>query len=135
MTELLINQPFGKIVINENGGFSNFQITGNVLVSRRTWILLLSVQNPVTSINELNTSGAIILSPNPASEYFQIEKIDGSFENVTVRIFSSDGKLVYQNMVTTDRFDINTSGWQKGVYFVHLLNGNENIVEKLVLER
>ena len=45
ITELYNNEPMGTITLNSDGGFSNWQISNEILSSRETWILLLSVDN------------------------------------------------------------------------------------------
>lgn len=135
VTELLGNQAFGKITINAQGGFSNLQISGQNLAGRGTWILLLSVNNPLSSTFETESSGKIRLSPNPAQDYFQIERTDGVSENAQIQVFSADGRLVYLAQMTSDKMQIKTANWQQGVYFVQLSDGEENWVERLILKK
>jgi hypothetical protein len=135
VTELLGNQPFGKITINDQGGFSDIQISGHTLVGRGSWILLISAENPITSIDETQPKSKIHLTPNPAKDYFQIERADGNIESMQIQVFSADGKLVYKNLMSSDKLQIETSGWQSGIYFVHLSYGSEYVVKLLVLEK
>jgi len=135
VTELLGNQAFGKITIHAQGGFSNLQISGQNLAGRGTWILLLSVNNPLSSTFETESPDKIRLSPNPAQDYFQIERTDGIFENTQIRVYSADGQLVYRDLMTSDKMQIKTAHWQQGVYFVQISDGGENVVERLVLKK
>ncbi len=135
ITELLGNQAFGQITINAEGGFSNLQIPGQTLGGRGTWILLLSVENPISGIHETESSGKMHLSPNPAQDYFKIERTDGITENVRILVFSADGRLVNQQWMSSDKLEITTVNWQSGIYFVHLSDGKEHFVERLILHK
>ena len=135
MTELLSNQAFGQITVNAQGGFSNLQVSGQSLGSRGAWILLLSAENPVTGTVETEISGTFRLNPNPAQDHFQIERSEGFSENVQIRVFSADGRLVYRQPMSSDKMNIKTADWQSGVYFVQMSDGKENAVERLVLKK
>lgn len=135
ITELLGNQPFGKITINAQGGFSNIQISGQNLAGRGTWILLLSTENPLSNIFETESFGKIRLSPNPAQDYFQMESSSRVPENAQIRVFAADGRLVWQGLMTSDKMQIKTAHWQQGVYFVQISDGIENVVKRLVLNK
>lgn len=37
--------------------------------------------------------------------------------------------------MAADNMQINTAQWQTGVYFVQLSDGQENVVERLILEK
>jgi hypothetical protein len=135
ITELLSNQAFGQITINTQGGFSNLQISGQNLGSRGTWILLLSAENPITGTVETETPGKIRLTPNPAQDQFQIERSAGFSENVQIRVFSADGRIVFEQAMLSDKMQVKTAGWQSGVYFVHMSDGKAQWVERLVLKK
>lgn len=133
ITELLQNQAFGKITINAEGGFSNLQITGQSLAGRGAWMLLLSTNNPISNTLNPDDSGKIRLTPNPAQGYFQVERTAGFTENAQLRVYAADGRLVFQQWMTTDQMQINTANWRAGVYFVQISDGRETVLERLIL--
>lgn len=135
ITGLLENQAFGTVTINSEGGFSNLQISGQNLGSRSAWILLLSPVNPISSTFEPGSSGKYRLSPNPAQDNFRIERTEGISENVQIRLFSADGNLVFQQLMSSDKIQINTADWPAGVYFVQMLDTKKSVVELLVLKK
>ena len=135
ITELLGNQPFGQITINAQGGFSNLQISGQHLASRGSWILLLSTDNPVSGTLETASAGTIRLTPNPARDHFQIERTAGGADQAQIRVFAADGRLVHQQLMSSDQMQIKTAHWQAGVYFVHLSDGKAPVVERLMLHK
>ena len=133
ITDLWSNQAIGKIVINAQGGFSNFQLAGQTLGSRGSWILLITKENPVTSVFEAESACTVHLTPNPAQNYVRIEHNENTHKNAQVRVFSADGRLVYQQLMSSNQLEIQTSTWHSGVYVVQLSNGKENIVKRLIL--
>lgn len=135
VTELLGNQAFGQITIDAQGGFSDFQISGQSLAARGTWILLLSVENPVSGTVETASSGKIRLNPNPAQDYFRIERTGNISGNAQIRVFAADGRMVHQHSMSSDNIQITTADWKAGVYFVEMTDGKEHVVERLVLEK
>ena len=133
ITELLKQEPFGKVTINDQGGFDNLQITGQSLTGRQTWILLLSVNDPTTGTTTVSVNRHFAITPNPAQDYFQIDMNDRLNGNMQVRIFSADNKLVHTDMMVSGKILIHTDRWPEGVYFIQLTNGKEHIVERLVI--
>lgn len=135
ITELMKNEAFGKVTINALGGFSDLQISDQSLASRQSWILLLSVEDPTTGTTEIFSNAKILLTPNPAQDYFQIDFTDNFEGNMQVSIFSADSKLIYTDIISSATTPIDTDTWGDGVYFIHLTNGREYLVERLVVVR
>jgi hypothetical protein len=135
ITELLSNQAFGQITINDQGGFSDLQISGQQLAGLGTWILLFSEDNPITGIIEPETKSNYRLTPNPAKEYIQIECVDGIYHDADIHVYSSDGKLMHHQGMNADKIQINVSGWLPGVYFIQVVDDKKNIVERLVFNK
>lgn len=52
-----------------------------------------------------------------------------------IRVFSTDGRLVHQQLMTSVKTQVRTAGWKAGLYFVQMSDGKENVVERLVLEK
>lgn len=134
LTELLGQQAFGKVTINAGGGFSDLQISGQTLSGRGNWIILVSVENPITSTVETQLSGRMRLTPNPAQDYFTIERTDGVFENRHIRVFSADGRFICRHLMSSDKLQITTADWHAGVYLIHISDGKETFVERLILQ-
>lgn len=135
VTELLGNQAFGKITVDTQGGFSNFQISGQTLGSRGTWVLLLSTGNPLTSTVETEKVGNIRLTPNPAQDYVLVEKPEGFSAQTQVRVFAADGRLVLQQLMPSEKIQIQTAPWEAGVYSVQVLDGKAMVEERLVVQK
>ena len=129
VTDLLENQPFGKIVINEDGGFNEWQSTSESIGGRESWILLLSLTNPVTSIEDPKNVISIQVMPNPAHDSFEItlNDIDGAH---SIQIYNAAGVLIHQQMNVEERLSIDTSSWAAGMYIVQILNAKGKMLGK-----
>ena len=97
--------------------------------------MFLSAENPITSTVETEIPGTIRLTPNPAADGFQIDRSEGFSENAQVRVFSADGRMVFEQAMSSDKMLIKTAGWKDGVYFVHMSDGKAQWVERLVLKK
>ena len=88
-----------------------------------------SIQNTANTFKEYTTS----LSPNPANTYVNIIA-DQPFK--AIKIFSSDGKLVFQQDNIRDiRTEVQVSNWAAGMYLIYYFFEDGMEIEKLVLGR
>ena len=77
---------------------------------------------------------SIDLYPNPASDYTLVESTTGA-RNGQVKVIDINGKVVAdlaQDASTPVRIDL--SNFDRGVYFVKYINGDENTVKRLVVK-
>ena len=72
-------------------------------------------------------SDEVSIHPNPASSVAIIQALAGS----TVTIFRSDGSRMVEFQTDTDRFPLEVTGWENGLYFVRTASGNRQGVLKL----
>ncbi len=59
----------------------------------------------------------VSIYPNPASDYLIMEQLNGSS---TVKIFTLDGRLVYNNQQENSYLKIDVNGWSKGMYLIEI---------------
>jgi glucose/arabinose dehydrogenase len=79
-------------------------------------------------------SSMVTLYPNPAKNYFTVERKDNLGE-ATLRMFSTDGKLVREmNILPDARQDITISDLKKGLYLITIENEKGIIRKKLMIE-
>jgi hypothetical protein len=72
--------------------------------------------------------------PNPAATELRIKNAELRIEKV--EIYNAFGEKVFSKSATgTKQVTIDVSGFSRGVYFVHLLNGKEQIVKKVAVQR
>lgn len=97
------------------------------------------------------SSKSLNIYPNPAISEITIEikddsKVDDTSDDVAVKeqmteeeymvtIYDNLGILVYSNRYSNiNEIKINTSGWQEGIYYVTLINGNEKYTGSFIIE-
>ena len=83
------------------------------------------------SVNKLETVNSISIYPNPTSDFLTISNL---LPNTVLSIVSIDGKNVYQNKNNTDNtLTLAVNEWSKGAYIIHIQNGSESIVKKIII--
>ncbi|HCN48911.1 MAG TPA: metalloprotease [Chryseobacterium sp.] len=75
-----------------------------------------------------------IVFPNPTYDEFFVGNIDKSSKEVKIRMFDMSGKLIFSDSrESASRKAISTKSFQKGVYMVHIQQGDKTQVEKLIV--
>ncbi|SIP90519.1 Por secretion system C-terminal sorting domain-containing protein [Chryseobacterium sp. RU37D] len=76
-----------------------------------------------------------VVFPNPTYDEFFVGNIDKSKEEVNIKLFDMSGKLVLTDTrENTSKKAISTKGLQKGVYMVHIKQGEKIQTEKLIIK-
>ena len=97
-----------------------------------------SSYSPVRSLLFDNMEGAILLYPNPADSWLQVQA--GMQDNTicSIKIFSTDGKLVYSTRqaplegIVSARINLAPLKLVAGVYFIEVSNENQRKASKWV---
>ena len=84
------------------------------------------------SIEEKNNLEKITVSPNPATNFIQIENINEL--DLSIRLFNITGKLVFSSQKNSAIISINTQKLVRGIYLLNILNGEEKLTRKIILE-
>jgi hypothetical protein len=85
-------------------------------------------------VNEISTTGNVLISPNPTSGLLNIVFISAP-QNTTLELYNTVGALVMTQTVSTKNSTINLSDLSTGMYFVNVVkNGKIIIVKKVVKE-
>ncbi len=93
------------------------------------------VSEPVAepAINDFN------LFPNPAKEEVNVAFSASQNESIQVRVFDMVGKTILNQNFNVEsgynKFSLDLTLMNKGIYFVELTNSSERIVKKLILEK
>jgi glycosidase len=133
VTELLSHQSMGKITVSANGGFTGWQSNSNNLTGRTAWILLLSLENPITSTVVPGHDNSILVIPNPASESFQIAIDQNTIAKAQLQVFNSAGQLFFKGKIEGTEMMIQTNGWPDGVYFIQLTDEKSILTRRLII--
>lgn len=101
----------------------------NGFVDGENIVGLVKMEAPETNIS---------LYPNPANDQTTISFESSSNEAINLVIVNVDGKIVYTNKKAVNNgvneFEVNTSGFAKGMYSVKIEQGQSMAVRKLVIE-
>ncbi len=89
-------------------------------------------KNAVDKIN-LATNNRMTLFPNPASNEVNAS-LDYNVNNAKLRIFNIQGKEIYKNNFSGKSVKVNTSNFNKGLYFIKIETANLLLMEKLILK-
>ncbi|AZA91478.1 Por secretion system C-terminal sorting domain [Chryseobacterium nakagawai] len=75
-----------------------------------------------------------IVFPNPTYDEFFVGNIDKSSKEVKIKVFDMSGKLVFSDARESgSKKAISTKELQKGVYMVHIQQGDKTQTEKLIV--
>ena len=72
--------------------------------------------------------------PNPAKEEVNIQTSGFFNMNTSIRVYDAAGKQVLETKLQIPQTTIDISGLEKGIYFIKILNGDGEFVEKLIKE-
>jgi hypothetical protein len=86
---------------------------------------------PASSENDLLRNYSIY--PNPSNGHLYIQT-PGKDENIDVRLFDLNGRIVHDFKYSSDRISIQTNSFQKGTYVIQVINGSTILTEKIILE-
>lgn len=119
----------------------NTLISTGVLGHRNAFALRIdgtsaAFREDVTSVEDIQGSEAawrIDAFPNPTSSKLTVDlKIQSEKENVSYQVISLDGKLQIIGKEITNKFEVDLSGLEAGVYFIKISAGNLSTQIKVV---
>ena len=86
-----------------------------------------------SSVEVENTlTNNIQVFPNPAKEEVNIQTSGFFNMNTSIRVYDAAGKQVLETKLQIPQTTIDISGLEKGIYFIKVLNGDGEFVEKLI---
>ncbi len=93
----------------------------------------------LVGVEDNATITSLIISPNPAKNNVQLSLNLNESKNVNVSIYNSLGAVVFssnkgQLSSGSHSIDINVSSFAKGIYYLNLQLGENNIAKKIVIE-
>ena len=98
----------------------------------------LFINVAVAGLTAPNNLGTLKIWPNPANDHITIDNGNFSILNgYSVKIETVLGQEVFKSAISQKQFSVDLSTWKgKGIYLVHVLDGQNNIIEskKIVLQ-
>ncbi|MEZ4887335.1 MAG: T9SS type A sorting domain-containing protein [Chitinophagales bacterium] len=118
----------------ENGGFIAVGYI-DYQNSRDIYVFKTDEDGLLTSISPLQKNAFDFrVFPNPSSGNFQIQLSDKSHTPINVSIFDSTGKKHFNTKLIHLNEKLNLSSLPKGIYLLQLSDGEQFVVERLVIE-
>ncbi|MBI9037669.1 MAG: T9SS type A sorting domain-containing protein [Bacteroidales bacterium] len=99
--------------------------TGNVYPNGDGQYSLVKFSNASNEEKEIVT-----IYPNPANEILNIESNE---KIIDLKIYNGFGQIVFSSSPQNNKFNINTSEFTSGVYFVKIKTNSENIVREIAV--
>ena len=85
----------------------------------------------ITGINEKQEAGSLKIYPNPAIQQITIElPVTGNTMTGTMSVFSMTGQAMIKRQVNGSKIKINVSSLPAGIYFVRLINNDNDRTPK-----
>jgi hypothetical protein len=131
-----------EIILNteKDGGDSNHNEV-KVIVLRSITVNDLSDADKLKIRNGVNSETVpfsnLKIYPNPVASTLMLSYSSSSTEPLQITIYDENGKIVYTEMVNETGGQVNKSislsGYAPGIYFVNLLQGNQQETKKIIV--
>ncbi|MDB5281803.1 MAG: hypothetical protein JWO06_878 [Bacteroidota bacterium] len=92
---------------------------------------------PVSGIDEAgNNDIAFAVYPNPANANFTVlyHPVNENYDGTTLTATDISGRVILSKSLTGSMESFDASTWARGMYFITVLNGNQRVVQKLVVQ-
>lgn len=115
-----------KEIARNDSIYYKFQNNRNPFIDHPEWADSIWATTTAVFINSLEFENSFSLFPNPSTNSFHlINKQNVNSENVSMTIYTMIGEIIrVETKATIDAIEIDCSSWKKGIYFLHLKNGN-----------
>jgi signal peptidase I len=95
--------------------------------------------NNMTGINNISQNNSVSVYPNPATDFVTVSLSNNDYTDVNVKVFNVFGQEVqnYSTVISTmenQSFELNTSGYNRGMYYLQVNYNGGFIVKKLLVE-
>jgi hypothetical protein len=90
----------------------------------------------IVSLKREISGAAISVYPNPATNQFQVAFEGFKSEEANINILDNSGRIVLvqnNNVLNNPVQIINASGFQSGVYYIHVTSETESFIQKIVI--
>ena len=88
---------------------------------------------PILPANETISEKSILVYPNPNNGAFSID-LNNFDSEVKLMVFNATGQLVFNSSTLNKINPINLTHSQRGIYFVRVINNNEQFTQKIIIQ-
>ncbi len=130
------NKPtytYFKGIFDDASNDAEFIWSSNVILDNEV-IVRYTVASPVSIFNNKLPDLKIRIYPNPAKNSFLIQGIEGlsNNKNYKIRILNGIGENVYVSDDFNEKIELPLI--PSGVYFIKIMSGNDQVIQKLIIE-
>lgn len=130
---------------NDQVGILNFTFMSNVVKAAvGTLAELAEIQHASTYWWNTDFATAVVepdfctfqVLPNPANKFFEMHFGSCGNKDLKVQLFDIQGKSIFEATLNPNiepSYFVASDAWERGIYFLHITNGEKKVVEKIVL--
>lgn len=104
---------------------------GLVVVDPEKWTME-KVNSIIIGIDEMESPAYFTVGPNPVSDFVNVYFPNSSANERTIEITDLQGKLIQRAQTSNDQIKINTMDLPKGIYLMHVSDGEFSTNRKLI---
>jgi hypothetical protein len=107
---------------------------GTFSANRNAWIFEIALDDTVNVIEQFAGTGEMFVYPNPATSETWLQLPENlPLTAMFIELYSPTGRLLYRAQPTSKFHKIEVAHLPKGLYFVRIWDGEQWLVEKLVV--
>ncbi|MBL0046600.1 MAG: T9SS type A sorting domain-containing protein [Bacteroidetes bacterium] len=88
-----------------------------------------------STINEKSKDNSFLVSPNPSNGIFKIQFIDKNEKDATYKVYTLQGKLIWEEIAPTDQHNIDCSWLETGNYLLKIENSKGIFTKKIIVNK
>ncbi|WP_303311647.1 alpha-amylase family glycosyl hydrolase [Hymenobacter sp. BT730] len=131
-SDLYTGKAAGTIVLNGQGGFSNWAVPLTSLGANQTWMLHLEPSQPTAAIGQ-RALLQMRLFPNPASNQVTLELAQASKVPSQLTVYDLQGRIIQTGYFSGRRHLLTTSTWANGSYFLRVQSDQNIYIQRVVI--
>lgn len=110
--------------------------TSNIKAGSTLWVDNFWLQGGTENVEDNLFSQSISIFPNPTSNYLNLEINNLKIDNLSIRIMSTDGKVIYSEIFekVNGFISIDISKYSSGNYFVWLKSEEKTTIKNLIIK-
>ncbi|OGX87840.1 alpha-amylase family glycosyl hydrolase [Hymenobacter glacialis] len=131
-TDLYSGQTAGSLIVDAQGGFSNWAAALPALAARQTWVLRLTLAQPTATATG-KAAFALQLYPNPATALVTMVLPATAASQYRLTVYDLQGRTRSTQYVGGRTHTLDTSTWANGTYFVQIRGEAGVATQRLVV--
>lgn len=123
----------GSRIFYTSAGHLNSSFTADTLFKKHIENAVNWCTGLITSYNQnVPNTSSFKCYPNPTYSILQIEMENKSAQNGYIKLYSVDGKLLFDQKILKPSFQINMSEFNNGIYMLEAISNNQRSYQKVI---